>query len=140
MKTFQEIYDEEEKKKIEEDTQYIKFRGCDIEMLTIPSFAPSKPKYENDILIKNKEVIEFIDKIRSSSRASFTPISFIISKLRKYDKKIDKQRLLDKDVIIFKNYINQFRNDVKTPINHPLSIHVAKIIIDKLITVLREKL
>lgn len=139
MKTFQEIYNEEEKKKIEEEKQFIKFRGCDIEMLTIPSLAPINPKYKNNIPIKNTEVMEFINKIKSSNCASFTPISFIISKLRKYDKKIDKQRLLDKDVITFKNYINQFRNDVKTPINHPLSIHAAKMIIDKLITVLHNE-
>ena len=136
MKSFQEIYNEEERKKIEEKKQFIKFRGHNIEMLVIPNLAPLNPKYDNNIELSDKEIIEFIEKIRSGSCVSFTPISFIISKLRKYNKKLEKDKLLDKYVITFKNYLNQFRNDVKTPTNHPLSIHVAKMIVDKLITVL----
>ena len=137
MKSFQSIYEEEERKHERENKQYMKFRGTDIEMLTIPEAAPLSAKYINNIPLNDKDIYTFINKLNSCPVSSFAPISFVANKLKSMDKTTFNKNLTDKDTSILKNYIIQFKNEVHTPPNHPLSIHVAKLIIDKLISMMK---
>ena len=136
MKSFQDIYEEETQKHERENKQFVKYRGIDIEMLSIPNSAPLSPKYVNNINLSDKDIHEFIQKLKSCSTNSFSPISFVVAKLKQNNKSL-KDNFTDKETTILKNYILQFKNEVKTSMNHPLTIHVAKMIIDKLISLMK---
>ena len=138
MKSFDTIFEEEKQKEELKHKEFLKYRGQSIELLEFPSMAPLRPRFVNEITLKDKDVYEFIEKIRHNTVLAFTPITGLINKLKKLDKTIKKDTLSDKEVTLFKAYMKQFNDDVKTDNTHPLTVYCAKMIIDKLITCLRQ--